>query len=98
MARPAPRHWRQGTTQSVTFSQATAAAIASGVGDHIRAVRVVVKSPAYIAIGPSAVATTSDMYMASDSPAVFSIAPGEVVSAIKINAGTSILYVTELTQ
>lgn len=97
MAWPAAHHWRQGDTEAVTFSQA-AAGTSAAVGSQTVAVRVIVKSPAYIAIGPSAVATANDVYLASDTPERFSVHPGEVVSAIKINAGTSILYVTELTQ
>lgn len=83
-----------GTHQSVAYT-GTAGTVTNVIGAQIYKVRVVVTSAAYIKIDNSPTATTSDPYMAADSPEYFSITPGQKVSAIQVSAGGT-LHVTEI--
>jgi hypothetical protein len=65
------------------------------VGSQTRQVRVVVTTAAYIKIGNSPTATTSDVYMPADSPEYFTCTPGQKVSAVQVSSGGT-LHVTEL--
>lgn len=87
---------RLSTHQSKAYT-GTAGTIDNAVGDFTVAVRVVVTSAAYIKIGNSPTATSSDVYMPADRPEVFRITPGMKVSAVQVSAGGT-LHVTELTQ
>lgn len=83
-----------GTHQSVAYT-ATAGTISSAISTGYNKVRVVVTTAAYIKIGSSPTATTSDVYMAADSAEYFTIRPGEKVSAVQVaNGGT--LHVTQV--
>jgi len=70
------------------------AAIDNVISPGVYKVRVVVTSAAYIKIGPSPTATTSDVYMPADSPEYFTVRPGEKVAAVQVSAGGN-LHVTE---
>lgn len=86
---------RLDTHQSVAYT-GTAGTIANIVGPYITKVRVVATTAAYIKIGNSPTATTSDVYMPADSPEYFTITPGQKVSAIQVASGGT-LHVTEIT-
>lgn len=87
--------WRLGTHQSVAYT-GTAGTISNAVGDNVRAVRVMVTTAAFIKIGSSPTATTSDVPMLTPNVAeIFLINGGEKVSAIQSAAGGN-LHVTEL--
>lgn len=85
---------RLGTHQSVAYT-GTAGTISNGVGAQTYAVRVIVTSAAYVKIGDSPTATTSDVYMPAGIAESFTITPGQKVSAIQVSAGGT-LHVTEL--
>jgi hypothetical protein len=85
---------RQGATQKVAYT-GTAGTITNGVGAQTYQVRVVTTTDAFILIGDSPTATTSDMPTFAGLPEYFTITPGQKVSAIQSSAGGS-LYVTEL--
>ena len=81
------------THQSVAYT-GTAGTIATAITGGVTKVRVIVTTAAYIKIGDSPTATTSDVYMAADAPEYFTIRPGMKVSAVQVtSAGT--LHVTE---
>jgi hypothetical protein len=82
-----------GTHQVKAFT--TTAAIDNAIGAGTWKVRVVVTAAAYIKIGVSPTATTSDVYMPADSPEYFSIRPGEKVAAVQVSGGGN-LHVTEV--
>ncbi len=83
-----------GTHQSVAYT-GTAGTITNAVTDGVLKVRVIVTSAAYIKIGTSPTATTSDVYMPADSAEYFSCRPGEKVSAVQVSSGGT-LHVTEI--
>ena len=83
-----------GTHQSAAYT-ATAGTITNAITSGTFKARVVVTSAAYIKIGKDVTATTSDVYMAADSPEYFSIRPGEKVSAVQVS-GSGTLHVTEI--
>lgn len=85
---------RQSTTQKVAYT-GTAGMITNGVGAQCRRVRVFVTSDAYVKIGDSPTATTSDMYMTAGLAEYFTITPGQKVSAVQVSAGGN-LIVTEM--
>jgi hypothetical protein len=87
---------RLGTHQSKAYT-GTAGTIDNAISAGVTEVRVVVTSAAYIKIGPSPTATTSDVYLPADKPEVFTVSPGnsEKVSAVQVSAGGT-LHVTEL--
>lgn len=87
--------WRLSTHQSVAYT-GTAGTISNAVGAQTRIVRVVVTTAAYVTIGGSPTATSSDVYMPANVPDYFKINPGEKVSAIQVSSGGS-LHVTEMT-
>jgi hypothetical protein len=84
---------RLGTHQSAAYT-GTAGTITNAISSGVYKVRVIVTSAAYIKIGSSPTATTSDVYMAADAAEYFSIRPGEKVSAVQVSAGGT-LHVTE---
>lgn len=88
--------YRQGAHQKVAYT-GTAGTIASGISTFVRTIRVIVTSAAYVKIGDSPTATTSDMYMAANVPEYFTVSPGQKVSAVQASAGGD-LHVTEMTQ
>jgi hypothetical protein len=85
---------RLGTHQSVAFT-GTAGTIANAVANGTQKVRVLVTTDAYIKIGVSPTATTSDVYVTGLAPEYFTITSGEKVSAIQVSSGGS-LHVTEV--
>lgn len=85
---------RLDTHQSVAYT-GTAGTIATAVGTQTYKVRVVVTTAAYVKVGNSPTATTSDVYMPADTPEYFTITPGMKVSAIQVSAAGT-LHVTEL--
>jgi hypothetical protein len=85
---------RQGTTQKVAYT-GTAGTIPNGVGAQTYQVRIVCTTGAFVLIGDSPTATTSDMPTFADLPEYFSITPGQKVSAIQSSSGGT-LYVAEL--
>jgi hypothetical protein len=56
---------------------------------------VIVTAAAYIKIGSSPTATTSDVYLPADAAEYFTIASGEKVSAVQVSSGGT-LHVTEI--
>ena len=82
------------THQSVAYT-GTAGTIATAISTGVHAVRVIVTSAAYVVIGSSPTATTSDVYMPAGLPELFKINPGEKVSAVQVSAGGT-LHVTEV--
>lgn len=85
---------RLGTHQSVAYT-GTAGTISNAVGSGCRKVRVLCTTAAYIVIGSSPTATTSDVYVPATVPEYFLISPGEKVSAVQVSAGGT-LHVTEI--
>jgi hypothetical protein len=85
---------RLGTHQSVAYT-GTAGTITTAMSDGVNKVRVVVTTTAYIKIGSSPTATTSDVYLPADAAEYFTIRPGEKVSAIQVASGGT-LHVTEI--
>jgi hypothetical protein len=85
---------RLDTHQSVAYT-GTAGTITNAVGAHTNRVRVVVTTAAYIKIGNTPTATTSDPYIPADAPEYFSITPGMKVSAVQVSSGGT-LHVTEI--
>jgi hypothetical protein len=85
---------RLGTHQSAAYT-GTAGTITNAIGSGSYKVRVVVTSAAYVKVGDSPTATSSDVYMAADAPEYFSCTPGQKVSAIQVSAGGT-LHVTEI--
>jgi hypothetical protein len=85
---------RAETHQSVAYT-GTAGVIANPVRSSI--IRVVLTSAGFIKISPlGTAATTSDVYMAADSPEYFKVSPHrDKVSAIQSSAGGN-LHVTEM--
>jgi hypothetical protein len=63
---------RFGTHQSAAYT-GTAGTIATAFSAGLKKARVVVTSAAYIKIGVSPTATTSDVYMAADAPEYFQL-------------------------
>lgn len=92
------QYWGTGrlsTHQSKAYT-GTAGTIDNVVGSQTRKVRVVVTSAAYVKVGDSPTATTSDVYMPADAPEYFTCTPGQKVSAIQVSAAGT-LHVTEIT-
>lgn len=85
---------RLGTHQSVAYT-GTAGTITNAVGPQTRQIRVVVTTAAYVKIDQTPTATSSDVYMAADSPEYFTCSAGMKVSAIQVSSGGT-LHVTEL--
>jgi hypothetical protein len=85
---------RLGTHQSAAYT-GTAGTITNAIGSGSYKVRVVVTSAAYVKVGDSPTATSSDVYMAADAPEYFSCTPGQKVSAIQVSASGT-LHVTEI--
>jgi hypothetical protein len=85
---------RLGTHQSVAYTD-TAGAISTAIGSGVYKVRVVATTAAYIRIGSSPTAVTTDPYLPADSPEYFTCAPGEKVSAVQVASGGT-LHVTEI--
>lgn len=85
---------RLGAHQSVAYT-GTAGTIANAITDQVTKIRVVVTSAAYVKVDKSPTATTSDVYMAADSPEYFTVSAGMKVSAIQVSAGGN-LHVTEI--
>jgi hypothetical protein len=86
---------RASTHQSVAYT-GTAGTISSAVGAQTYCVRIVVTTAAYVKIGDSPTATSSDMYVAPSREEYFTCSPGQKVSAIQVASGGS-LHVTEMT-
>ncbi len=84
------------TSQSVAYT-GTHGAISNAVGDHINRVRIVCTTSAFIQIAGTPVATTADVYVPGEREQIFTIKPGQKVSAIQHTSGGS-LYVTEMTE
>lgn len=84
------------TTQTVAYT-GTAGAISNAVGANIHRVRITVTTDAFVAFGSAPTATTSDMYVSAGYDHLFTIKPGQKVSAVQVSTGGN-LYVTEMTQ
>lgn len=85
---------RLGTHQSASYT-GTASTAVTNFTTGTQKVRIVVTTAAYIKIGASPTATTSDVYMPADSPEYFTVNPGESISAIRVSASGT-LHVTEI--
>ena len=85
---------RLGTHQSVAYT-GTAGTIANAVGSQTYKVRVLVTTDAYVKVGDSPTATTSDVYLPAFQAEYFTITPGQKVSAIQVSSGGT-LHVTEI--
>lgn len=84
------------THQSIAYT-GTAGTISNAVGAATTQVRVYCTTDAYIKIGSSPTATTSDIPVSAMGYEYFSIRPGEKVSAIRVSASGT-LHVTEMVQ
>ena len=82
---------RWGTHQSVSYT-GTAGTISNAVSSPV--VRILCTSNAYVAIGTSPTATTSDVYVAAGVAEVIAVEPGHKVSAVQVS-GSGSLHVTE---
>lgn len=80
-------------TQSVTFS--SVAGTISSVGSQTYRVLVLTTESAFIKIANGLAATSTDAYRSANEEAIFSITPGQTVSAVQVSAGGT-LHVTEL--
>jgi hypothetical protein len=89
-----PYHPKDGSTQKVAYT-ASAGTITNAVGGGTECIRVVVTSNAYIKIGSSPTATTSDVYMPANVPEYFLVKGANKVSAIQDAVGGN-LIVTEM--
>ncbi len=76
---------RLGTHQTVTYT-GTAGVITNAMSAGVHKCRVVCTTAAYIKIGVSPTATTSDPYMPADSVEYFTINEGEKVSAVQVSS------------
>lgn len=85
---------RLGTHQSVAFT-GTAGTITTAITSGTQKVRVIVTTAAYVKIGNTPTATSSDVYLAADAPEYFTITEGQKVSAIQVSSGGT-LHVTEI--
>jgi hypothetical protein len=83
-----------GTHQSVAYT-GTAGTITNAISDGVNRIRVIVTTAAYVKVGNSPTATSSDVYMAADSAEYFTVRPGMKVSAIQVSSGGA-LHVTEV--
>lgn len=88
--------WKPGTTQTKAYT-GTAGVIDNAVSVGTNVVRVWVTTAAFIKIGASPSATTSDIPMPANTPELFIVPPGSKVSAIQSASGGT-LYVTEMTR
>jgi hypothetical protein len=61
----------------------------------VNRVRILVTTDAYVKVGKSPTATTSDVYVAALSPEYVIVNPGEAVSAVQVSAAGSV-SVTEV--
>jgi hypothetical protein len=77
---------RQDTVQHVAYT-AAAGTITNSVGAQCYRVRVRTSTDAYVKIGDSPTATSSDMPMTAGIAETFTITPGQKVSAIQISSG-----------
>lgn len=89
-----PYHPKAGGSQKVAYT-GTAGTITNAVSAGTEVIRVCVSSAAYVAIGASPTATTSDCWMAANQCEYFLVKGGNKVSAIQDTAGGT-LYVTEM--
>jgi hypothetical protein len=85
---------RLGKVQKVAYT-GTAGTISTAISAGVQTVRIVVTSNAYVAVGVSPTATTSDTYVPANWPEYINVMPGEKVSAIQDSAGGN-LIVTEI--
>jgi hypothetical protein len=87
--------FRLGTHQTVAYTS-VAGTIANAIGAGTNVVRVNVSTAAYVKIGNSpTAASTNGIYMASGDPEYFVISPGQKVSAVRV-ATSGTLTVTEV--
>jgi hypothetical protein len=86
--------YRLGTHQSAAYTSA-ANAITNAFGAGTQVVRVVPTTAAYVKIGNSPTATTSDVYMRGGEAEYFVATPGMKASAIRVTTNGT-LHVTEV--
>jgi hypothetical protein len=87
--------YRLGTHQSAAYTSA-ANAITNAISTGVQLVRVVPTTAAYIKVGNSPTATTSDVYMKGGEAEIFVCTPGMKVSAVRVTTSGT-LHVTEVT-
>lgn len=92
---------RVGTTQTIAYDSSTAITNAFGAATY--KIRLVSNSACHFKIGDGAqTATTSDPYLPANWESVFTVTPGQRISAIKaatnglVTATAGTLWVTEL--
>ncbi len=84
---------RLGTHQSVAYT-GTAGTIPTAINAGVAKIRLIVTTAAFIKIGNTPTATSTDVYIPADSPEYFTITPGQKVSAVQLTTGGT-LHVTE---
>ncbi len=86
---------KQGTMQKVAYT-GTAGTISNVITSGVSIVRIVCTTDAYVKIGASPTATTSDMFVPANTPEYFAVPDdGTVkVSAVQLSSGGT-LHVTE---
>ena len=86
---------RLGTVQSAAYTTVSGV-ITSGISAGVYKARVVCTTAAYIVIGTTPTATTSDTYMSAGAAEYFTVTPGQKVAAVRV-ASDGTLNVTEIT-
>jgi hypothetical protein len=86
--------YRLGAHQSAAYTSA-ANTISNAFGAGTQVVRLVPTTAAYVKIGNTPTATTSDVYMKAGEAEYFVVTPGMKASAIRVTTNGT-LHVTEL--
>ena len=92
MHRSSDSVWRLGASQTVAYTGT--AGTSSAVGTQTYAVSITVTTAAFVSL--TGTATTSDHFMAANTPLIVQCSPGQTVSAIQSATGGN-LHITELT-
>jgi hypothetical protein len=86
--------YRLGSHQTAAYTSA-ANAISNAFGAGTQVVRIVPTTAAYVKVGNSPTATTSDVYMKAGEAEYFVVTPGMRASAIRVTTN-GVLHVTEV--
>jgi pyrroline-5-carboxylate reductase len=86
--------YRLGSHQTAAYTSA-ANAISNAFGAGTQVVRIVPTTAAYVKVGNSPTATTSDVYMKAGEAEYFVVTPGMRASAVRVTTN-GVLHVTEV--
>ena len=87
-------NYRPSTSQSKAYT-GTSAAVDNAFGANIHVIRVVVTTDAFVAVGTSPTATTSDMFLVAFAPEYFTVTEGQKIAAVRSSVSGT-MYVTEM--